>query len=45
MQFYSLQTTVTIEVPDARVARTTMANGRPAARAGLDLFPPARPQP
>ncbi len=45
MQFYSLQTTVTIAVPDARVERTTMANGRPAARAGLDLFPPARPQP
>jgi len=35
MQFYSLQTKETIEVPDAQVERTTMANGRPAARATI----------
>ncbi len=39
MQFYSLQTTVTIAVPDAQVERTTMANGRPAARATIDTSP------
>ena len=36
MQFYSLQTKETIEVPDAQVERTTMANGRPAARATIE---------
>ncbi len=36
MQFYSLQTKATIEVPDAQVERTTMANGRPAARATIE---------
>ncbi len=36
MQFYSLQTKSTIEVPDAQVERTTMANGRPAARATIE---------
>jgi hypothetical protein len=36
MQFYSLQTKATIEVPDAQVARTTLANGRPAARATVE---------
>jgi len=35
MQFYSLQTKETIEVLDAQVERTTMANGRPAARATI----------
>jgi len=35
MQFYSLQTKESIEVPDAQVERTTMANGRPAARATI----------
>jgi len=35
MQFYSLQTKETIEVPDEQVERTTMANGRPAARATI----------
>ena len=35
MQFYSLQIKETIEVPDAQVERTTMANGRPAARATI----------
>ncbi len=36
MQFYSLQTKETLEVPDDQVERTTMANGRPAARATID---------
>ncbi len=36
MQFYSLQIKETIEVPDAQVERTTMANGRPAARATIN---------
>ncbi len=36
MQFYSLQTKATIEVPDDQVERTTMANGRPAARATIE---------
>ena len=36
MQFYSLQTKATIEVPDEQVERTTMANGRPAARATIE---------
>jgi len=36
MQFYSLQTKATIEVPDEQVERTTMANGRPAARATVE---------
>ncbi len=36
MQFYSLQLKSTIEVPDAQVERTTMANGRPAARATIE---------
>ncbi len=36
MQFYSLQTKETIEVPDEQVERTTMANGRPAARATIE---------
>jgi hypothetical protein len=36
MQFYSLQTKETIEVPDDQVERTTMANGRPAARATME---------
>ena len=36
MQFYSLQTKATIAVPDAQVERTTMANGRPAARATIE---------
>ncbi len=36
MQFYSLQTKTTIEVPDDQVERTTMANGRPAARATVE---------
>jgi len=36
MQFYSLQTKATIEVPDAQVERITMANGRPAARATIE---------
>ncbi len=35
MQFYSVQAKETIEVPDAQVERTTMANGRPAARATI----------
>ncbi len=35
MQFYSVQTKETIEVPDEQVERTTMANGRPAARATI----------
>jgi len=35
MQFYSLQIKETIEVPDAQVERTTMANGRLAARATI----------
>jgi len=35
MQFYSLQTEETIEVPDEQVERTTMANGRPGARATI----------
>ncbi len=35
MQFYSLQTRESIEVPDEQVERTTMANGRPAARATI----------
>jgi len=35
MQFYSLQTKESIEVPDEQVERTTMANGRPAARATI----------
>jgi len=35
VQFYSLQTKETIEVPDDQVERTTMANGRPAARATI----------
>jgi len=36
MQFYSLQTKATIEVPDAQVEHTIMANGRPAARATIE---------
>jgi len=36
MQFYSLQTKATIEVPDEQVEHTTMANGRPAARATIE---------
>ncbi len=36
MQFYSLQTKATIDVPDEQVERTTMANGRPAARATIE---------
>jgi len=36
VQFYSLQTKETIDVPDDQVERTTMANGRPAARATID---------
>ncbi len=36
MQFYSLQTKATIEVPDEQVEYTTMANGRPAARATIE---------
>jgi len=36
VQFYSLQTKETLEVPDDQVERTTMANGRPAARATID---------
>jgi len=36
MQFYSLQTKATIEVPDEQVERTTMSNGRPAARATIE---------
>ncbi len=36
MQFYSVQTKATIEVPDEQVERTTMANGRPAARATIE---------
>ncbi len=36
MQFYSLQTKETIEVPDDKVEVITMANGRPAARATLE---------
>jgi len=36
VQFYSLQTKTTIEVPDEQVERTTMANGRPAARATIE---------
>ncbi len=36
MQFYSLQTKATIEVPDEQVERTTMANGRPAACATIE---------
>ncbi len=35
MQFYSVQAKESIEVPDAQVERTTMANGRPAARATI----------
>ncbi len=35
MQFYSVQAKETIEVPDEQVERTTMANGRPAARATI----------
>ncbi len=35
MQFYSVQTKETIEVPDEQVERTTIANGRPAARATI----------
>lgn len=35
MQFYSLQLKETIEVPEDQVERTTMANGRPAARATI----------
>ena len=36
MQFYSVQAKATIEVPDDQVERTTMANGRPAARATIE---------
>ena len=36
MQFYSVQAKATIEVPDDQVERTTMANGRPAARATVE---------
>jgi len=36
MQFYSLQTKETIEVPDEQAERTTLANGRPAARATIE---------
>jgi len=36
VQFYSLQTKATIDVPDEQVERTTMANGRPAARATIE---------
>jgi len=36
MQFYSLQTKETIEVPDEQAERTTLANGRPAARATVE---------
>jgi len=36
MQFYSLQTKETIEDPDEQVERTTLANGRPAARATIE---------
>ncbi len=36
MQFYNLQTKATIDVPDEQVERTTMANGRPAARATIE---------
>ncbi len=35
MQFYSVQAKETIEVPDEQVEHTTMANGRPAARAAI----------
>ncbi len=35
MQFYSVQAKESIEVPDEQVERTTMANGRPAARATI----------
>ncbi len=36
MQLYSLQTKAAIEVPDAQVERTTMANGCPVARATVE---------
>jgi hypothetical protein len=36
MQFYSVQAKENIEVPDDQVERTTMANGRPAARATIE---------
>jgi hypothetical protein len=36
MQFYSVQTRDTIEVPDSQVEITTMKNGRKAARATIE---------